>query len=256
MSKLSQVSRQRRRMSNLQHFSQHHAVLVAVQILFMTLSVLSPAFLTTTNILNQNAPPAIMASALTIVIISGGFDLSVGSIFVVTGMVAAAVAVNVDPHLGLLAAPLVGAAMGLAGGLIITRLNVHSFRATIATGMVFRSLVLLFSGGVLISIRIPEFAYLGRGSTGGVFYAVIIMALFALVLTLLLNGTAYGRLLVATGGNENAAILAGIKTRNVKIAAFLVAGLAAGLAGAIATSRLSMVSQSLGRVSNCWRLPP
>lgn len=230
-------------------FLQTYAVLVIAAILIVMLTLLSDSFLTLRNlqnILNQNAPLAIMASAMTLVIIGGGFDLSVAAIFAVAGVTAAWVALNLDPYVGLLVAPLVGAALGLVNGVVITRLNVHSFLATIATSLVFKGVAIVISDGRLIPVRIDEFTWLGRDKFLGVFIAVYVLAAFALMLTFILNRTALGRKIFAVGGNEEAAILSGIRTDRIKIATFVFAGLAAGLAAAISVSRISMGQASAG----------
>lgn len=228
---------------------QKYAVAVMVLALMIALTIMSSSFLTVQNlmnILNQNAPLAIMAAAMTLVIIGGGFDLSVGAIFAVASVSAAWVALNVDPFLGLAAAPLVGLLLGLVNGVTITYLNIHSFLATLATSLVFRGMAILITGGTLIPVRIPEFTWLGRGRIGVVYIAVIVLVIFAGALMVLLNRTTFGRKIFAVGGNEEAAILSGIRTRNVKIAAFAIAGVAAGLASAIAVSRVSMGQATAG----------
>lgn len=230
-------------------FFRTYSVLIMIAILMIALSSLSDSFLTLRNlqnILNQNAPLAIMASAMTLVIIGGGFDLSVAAIFAVAGVTAAWVALNVDPFVGLLIAPIAGLAMGVINGVVITRLNVHSFLATIATSLVFKGIAIVISDGRLIPVRIDEFTWLGRGKVGGVFIAVIVLVLFSVALSLVLNRTTLGRRIFAVGGNEEAAILSGIRTNRVKIATFAFAGLAAGLAAAISVSRISMGQASAG----------
>ena len=230
-------------------FLQTYAVLVIGVVLFVLLSLLSDSFLTfrnLLNILNQNAPLAIMASAMTLVIIGGGFDLSVGATFAVAGVTAAWVALHVDPYVGLLIAPLVGAALGLINGVVITRLNVHSFLATIATSLVFKGVAIVISDGRLIPVRLDDFTWLGRDKFLGVFIAVYVFVAFALILTFVLNRTTLGRKIFSVGGNEEAAILSGIRTDRIKIATFVIAGISAGLAAAISVSRISMGQASAG----------
>jgi len=228
---------------------QKYAIAVMVLTLMTALTIMSDSFLTVQNlmnILNQNAPLAIMAAAMTLVIIGGGFDLSVGAIFAVASVSAAWVALNVDPLVGLAVAPLVGLLLGLVNGVTITYLNIHSFLGTLATSLVFRGIAILITGGTLIPVRLPEFTWLGRGRIGVVYIAVIVLIIFAVALMVLLNRTTFGRKIFAVGGNEEAAILSGIRTRNVKIATFAIAGVAAGLASAIAVSRVSMGQATAG----------
>lgn len=230
-------------------FLQSYAIAVMIVALMVALSVMSDSFLTAQNllnILNQNAPLAILASAMTLVIICGGFDLSVGAIFAVAGVTAAWLALRVHPLAGLAAAPIVGMILGYANGLIITQLRLHSFLATLATGLMFRGMAILITGGTLIPVRLAEFTWLGRGRIGPVYIAILVMIAFAIILMVLLNRTTLGRKMLAVGGNEEAAILSGIRTNRVKIVTFAIAGLAAGLAAAISVSRISMGQATAG----------
>jgi ribose transport system permease protein len=229
---------------------QTYAVLILIVLLMFALTLLSDNFLTSRNllnILNQNAPLAIMASAMTLVIIAGGFDLSVAAIFAMGSVTAAWLAVNVDPYLGLLLAPFVGLLLGYANGLAITFLNVHSFLATIATALIFKGIAVAVSDGRLISARIDEFTWLGRGKFLEVFNAIWLMLIFTILLSFVLTRTTFGRRVVAVGGNEEAAILSGIRTNRIKIATFAIAGFAAGLASIITTSRVALGQASAGQ---------
>ena len=230
-------------------FLRTYGVLVIIVVLMIGLSFLSESFLTPRNllnILNQSAPLAIIAAALTLVIVSGGFDLSTGAIFGVASVSAAWLAVNVDPAVGMLAAPLIGVLLGAINGMVITGFNVHSFLATLATSMVYRGIAVLITNGALIPVRMEEFAWLGRGRVGLVNIAVIVMIVFTLAMMILLNRTTFGRRVIAVGGNEEAAILSGVRTKLVKIATFSLTGLAAGIAGVISVSRVSMGQPQAG----------
>lgn len=234
---------------SLTRFFQNYAVLIMIIVLMVVLSLMSDSFLTfrnLLNILNQNAPLAIMASAMTFVIIAGGFDLSVGAIFAMGSVCSAWLALNVDPYFGLMMAPVVGLCLGMLNGLAITLLHVHSFLATIATSLIFKGVAVVISDGRLIPVRMAEFTWLGRGSFGGVFIAVWVMIAFALILTFVLTRTTYGRKVLSVGGNEEASILSGIRTNRIKISTFALAGLAAGLASSISVSRISMGQASAG----------
>jgi ribose transport system permease protein len=230
-------------------FLRRFGIVILMLALVVALSLTSPAFLSARNILNilsQAAPLALIASALTLAIVAGNFDLSTGSIFGVAAVSAAMIAVNVDPVLGLLLAPLIGLALGLVNGLIVTGFNVHPFLATLATSVVFRGMAILIAGGGLISVRDDPFNWLGRGRIGLVNVSVIVLALFAGAMMTLLNGTTFGRRVRAVGGNEEAAILSGVNVDAVKIATFALTGLASGLAGAIATSRIGVGQPTAG----------
>lgn len=228
---------------------QSYAVLIMIALLMLALTLLSDSFLTLQNllnILNQNAPLAIVAAAMTLVIIAGGFDLSVGAIFAMAAVSSAWIALHFDPYIGLLLAPFIGLALGCVNGLVITLLKVHSFLATIATSLIFKGIAIVLSDGRLIPVRMPEFTWLGRGKLGGVFIAIWVMVAFALILSFVLTRTSLGRQILAVGGNAEAAILSGIRANRVRITTFAIAGFAAGLAGSIATSRVSMGQAAAG----------
>lgn len=224
-------------------FLRRYAVLLMIGALFVTLSLATDSFLTTTNLLNivnQNAPLAIVAVAATFVIICGGFDLSAGAMFAVANVVAAWVAVHTGSVvLGLAAAPAAGLVLGTLNGLLITQLRIHSFLATLATSLVYFGLAVLITSGFLIAVTEPGFTELGQGKIGGVYYAIIVLVVFALIGGFLLNRTVFGRYVFAVGGNQEAAELSGLRVNWVKVGTFAFSGVAAGVAAAIAVSRIS-----------------
>ncbi len=231
------------------NFGRDYAVLILIVLLMIVLSLASDAFLTPRNllnILNQNAPLAIIACALTLVIIVGGFDLSTGAIFAVASVSSAYIAINFNPYIGLLIAPIIGIALGYLNGIIITTFKVHSFLSTIATSLVFRGLAILITGGFLIPVRMKEFTWLGREKIFEVHVAVYVLIVFAILSTFILTKTTIGRYIFAIGGNEDASILSGIKVNLVKIFAFSFCGFAAGIAAAIQVSRISLGTSQAG----------
>ncbi|MCL6654702.1 ABC transporter permease [Agrobacterium rubi] len=228
---------------------RQYGVLIIIGLLLILLTFASDSFLTPRNLLNiinQSAPLMIIACALTLVIIGGGFDLSTGAIFGVAAVSAGWIATNIDPYLGLIAGPVIGLVLGILNGLIITTFNVHSFLVTLATSLVYRGIAILITGGSLIPVRIDQFSWLGRGRIGMVNIAIIVLVIFMAIMMILLNRTTFGRRVFAVGGNEEAAILSGIRTNLVKTATFAISGAAAGLAGIITVSRLSMAEPQAG----------
>ena len=235
--------------SKIINFGRDYAVLILIVLLMIVLSLASDAFLTSRNllnILNQNSPLAIIACALTLVIIVGGFDLSTGAIFAVASVSSAYIAINFNPYIGLLLAPIIGIALGYLNGIIITTFKVHSFLSTIATSLVFRGLAILITGGFLIPVRMKEFTWLGREKIFEVHVAVYVLIVFAILSTFILTKTTVGRYIFAIGGNEDASILSGIKVNLVKIFAFSFCGFAAGIAAAIQVSRISLGTSQAG----------
>ncbi|MFY8031125.1 MAG: ABC transporter permease [Devosia sp.] len=247
------TARQRRGW-NVADIVREYGVLLIIVLLLVVLTMLSDSFLTPRNllnILNQSTPLFIISCALTLVIIGGGFDLSTGAIFGVAAVSAAWLAINVDPYLAMVAAPLIGIVLGTINGVIITAFNVHSFLVTLATSLVYRGMAILVTNGKLIPVRIDEFAWLGRqkldlGGGVSVNIAVIVMLVFMALIMFILNRTTLGRAIYAVGGNEEAALLSGIRTNLVKIITFAFSGGAAGLAGVITVSRLSMGEPQAG----------
>ncbi len=238
-----------RKALSLGEIAREQGVVIIIALLLLGLSFASDSFLTPRNllnILNQSAPLAIMASALTLVIIGGGFDLSTGAIFGVAAVTAGWIAIHVDPYLAIVAGPLIGLVLGTVNGAIITAFGVHSFLVTLATSLVYRGIAILMTDGKLIPVRIAEFAWLGRTKMGMVNVAVIVMLVFMVLMMFLLNRTTFGRAVFAVGGNEEAAILSGIRTRLIKILTFALSGAAAGLAGVITVSRISMAEPQAG----------
>ena len=236
-------------MFNFINFLRTYAVLILIVLLMIILTLSSEAFLTPRNllnILNQNTPLAIIASALTLVIIVGGFDLSTAAIFAVASVTAAWIAINYNPYIGLLVAPLIGILLGYLNGIIITSLKVHSFLSTIATSLVFRGMAILITGGFLIPVRMKEFTWLGREKIFDIHVAVYILLVFAIISTFILNRTTIGRYIFAIGGNEDASILSGIKVNLVKIFAFSFCGFASGIAAAVQVSRISLGTSQAG----------
>lgn len=217
-----------------------YGIVTTFVLLFVVLSFSSSAFLTSTNLLNildQNAAIGIIACGGTLVIIAGGFDLSVGAIFAFAAVVSAEIANNVDPVVGLLAGVLVGLGLGLVNGLIVTGLKINTFIATLASGYVFRGIATLITGGFLVSVAATSFAVPGTYKFFDVKFTIWIFAIVAVALGFLLAKTAYGRYVYAVGGNLEAARLSGIRVDRIRAMTFMISGLCAGIAGVLAASQ-------------------
>jgi ribose transport system permease protein len=208
--------------------------------MFIALTFSSDVFLTKTNLLNvleQAAPGGILACALTVVTISGEFDLSAGAMMILCGIVAS----KLQPSLGTLPCMLIGAlaavATGLGNGLLVTYARINSFVCTLATGLMIAGLGLVITNGFLVPVKALSFGDLAFNKLFGVKYSIWIFLVFALLVGFLLTRTRFGRWVFAVGGNVEAARLSGINTRVVKTIAFGISGLAAGIAGAILVSK-------------------
>ncbi len=228
-------------------------VLVAAVLIAAFFSVLNPVFLTPYNLFNilrQTAELGIIAMAMTMLIVAGEFDLSVGGIYAVAGVVAGLVATRLGLDIWLAAAAGMAAALllGWLNGLLIATTRINSFIATLSTMMVFRGIAMVLSQGQPISFELSFFMDLfGRAELGGLLpVPVLWFAAWGVFSYVLLHRTTFGVKVFATGDNREAAELAGIKTMRVKQVTFLLTALASGLAALISLSFLKTVTPTQG----------
>ncbi|MBO0831040.1 MAG: ABC transporter permease [Actinobacteria bacterium] len=209
-------------------------------VLFIYFSIASSVFLTSQNLLNlvsQNATIGVAACAVTLTIIAGNFDLSLGSIFVLSEVLAAYSAVHYGVAWAFPVAILAGAVMGIINGLLVTKIRVNAFLATLATALSFGGIALgVTHGGLLITPKSSAFTFIGQHKAAGIQYPVIIFAVVAIVLQFVLAYTVFGRHLYGVGDNRNAARLSGLKVDRIVITTFVITGAASGLSGLIDAS--------------------
>jgi ribose transport system permease protein len=224
-------------------------IVLAVVVLFVILSVSSSGFLTTTNLLNvvaQWSPTTIMAIGGTVVLIVGGFDLSIASIFVVGAVVATKLnSVGVPAVPAMLGGVLAGMLAGAINGTVTTVGRVNPFVTTIVTAIILDGLSSVITGGNLIIASSPSFTWIGQDSILGIQVSIWLLVAFGLTVSLVLNRTWFGRYAFATGGNREAARLSGIRVDLTTATAFAVSGLSGGLAGLIVASQTGSASTSL-----------
>jgi ribose transport system permease protein len=209
----------------------------------------SDPFLSVANFENVGrnlGPIALLALGQAFVILLGQIDISQGAI-VGLSTVTTALAVNEFGMIGFAAAPLTGAAVGLVNGSIVAKFHVHAVIVTIGTLTAVRGLAFEITNGQPVVGKFPEaFAWIGIGKVGPLPAPLAIGIVAFLVASMVLRYTRFGPMLYATGGNEEAARLAGINVDRVKIAAFVIAGMLAGLAGLIFASRIQSGQPNLG----------
>jgi len=223
-------------------FLRDYAIIFTCVALFLALSLSSDSFFTKANLLNildQSSALGVIACGGTVVFIAGGFDLSVGAVFGMAGVVAAMLDIHLGAGGALLVGLLLGVGIGILNGLVVTVGRINAFMATIGTNFVFMGLALVLTGGYLISVVNPSYSILGRGEFIGVKYDIWVWAAFALLLTILLEFTSFGRYVFASGGNPQAAYLSGIRVNLIRTIAFAISGLSAALGGIIVSSRVS-----------------
>ena len=216
--------------------------LVAVYaVLVIALSLLSPYFFSVNNFLNilvAVSITGIIAVGMTMVIVSGGIDLSVGSVVAITGTVVAQLSHQTSLPVAVGAALLIGVVVGAFNGFAITRIGINPLIATLGTLSIARGLAFVFSGGLTQTISDDTFGFLGRGFLLHIPFPVIVMlALFALAAYAMRN-TVFGRSLYAIGGNGQASRLAGLPVQRLQITVYLLSGLGAALGGLFQASQL------------------
>jgi ribose transport system permease protein len=230
-------------------FLARYAVLFVLAALLVTATFTNDGFWqidNLRNILTQNSAVALVSIGMTLVIICGVFDLSVGALFAAGAVFYSLFAGDMAllPAAGLTL--LIGAAGGTANGLVITKLNVNAFIGTIGMGAIFSGIVYIACDSAPVQVNGDAFTSLGLAGVSGIPWPVIIAVAFFLIGAFVLAKTVFGRYLYVVGGNEEAARLAGIPVDRVRIAAFAIVAVLSVLAGMITASQLSVGQPTLG----------
>ena len=192
------------------------------------------------NILRQNASNLFLATGMTMVIILGGIELSVGSVIALSGVVAAGCVVNfgLPEVVAFLAAVGVGALVGMFNGFVICKTDIPPFIVTLASMNITKGIALVLTGGSPIRCMTDAFKFPGAGYVGPVPTPVILMIVVFIVATFMVNRTQLGRHIYAVGGNAQAAKFSGINVQKVKFIVYTYTGIMAGIAGVVVASRL------------------
>ncbi|MFP4302594.1 MAG: ABC transporter permease [Spirochaetaceae bacterium] len=227
-----------------------YGMIIAFVVVCAVLAVLSPVFLTMNNVLNvirQSSIIGIMAVGVTFVILSGGIDLSVGSVMAVSGMIAAG---SLDSGAGVGAAILialaVGVAAGLINGLLVTVAGITPFVVTLGMMSIARGATLLYSQGYPISGFTDAFRFIGGGYILGIPFPVIMLLGIVVIAWAVLTQTRLGRYTYAIGGNEETVKLSGINSSFFKTMVYVISGATAGISALILTSRLNSAGPTAG----------
>ncbi len=236
---------------SINNFLQVAGILPILVLICILFSVLSPNFLTPGNVVNifrQASVNIVLATGMTFVILTGGIDLSVGSILAVSAV--ASLIVSLIPGLGwaaILAGLLTGLALGLLNGALIALLDVPPFIVTLGSLTALRGAAFLIANGTTVFNRDLNFAWIGNTYLGPFPWLVVIALLIVLASWFVLRQTVLGVQIYAVGGNERAARLTGIKVNRVLLFVYGVSGLLAGLAGIMSASRLYSATGTLGQ---------
>ena len=229
--------------------------LLGLLMIVIIFSFLSPIFLTFPNIMNilqQSSINALIALGMTLVIIAGGIDLSVGPAAALSAVIGATLMVSGVPvPFAVLAAIGVGCLCGLFNGILVAYAGLQPFIVTLGGLSLYRAIALIYTGGNPV-FGIPEFFRdLTNGTLFGIPNPIIIVGVVALILWIVLNKTPLGEYILAVGGNEEAARIAGVPVAQTKVATFVISGSLASVAALILVGRLGAAEPTLG---NLWEL--
>lgn len=237
---------------NIIQYLQDYGSFIALIFLVIVIGAISPDFRTVNNflsLLRQSAINGLIAFSMTCVILTGGIDLSVGSVLALTSIICAhTIKIGLPAPLSMLIALIFGIILGTISGLMVTKSRLQPFIATLITMTGYRGLTMILSGGKPIS-RLGNNLLLnqiGKGSFLGIPIPVWILIIFFAIFLFVLKKTVLGRQIYATGSNAKAAELAGININNIKLIVYAVSGFMASLSGLILVSRLGSAQPTLG----------
>jgi len=232
-------------------------VLLALVFMVIIMSAASPYFFRQENIFNVlrgMSTIGIMAIGQTMVIITGGIDLSVGSLMAVSSMLTARlIAVHSgNPFLAVICGLAFGLSLGTISGLIITRFKINPFITTLGMLSVGRGLTYLLATGIKGSVasNIPmqndAIIFMGSGYLGPVPFSVVLLLILMILATIFLNRTVPGRYIYAVGSNERSARLSGVPVNKIRVFVYAISGFFCAMAGIILTGRLSTAATNIG----------
>ena len=213
-------------------------------------TILSPSFLSVTNLFNvfkQITVAGIVGCGMTFVILTGGIDLSVGSILGLSGVLASGVMVSTGNTAVAVAVSLtVGIACGAVNGFFVSVCGIPPFISTLGMMTLLRGVILVYTKGSPIPIKSDAYKFFGKGSIAGIPVPVIILIIVFLLAHYILTQTSYGRSVYAVGGNREAARLSGIRVKTSEFLVYTLNGLMCGMAGLILTARLGSAQSTSG----------
>ncbi|MCK9191029.1 MAG: ribose ABC transporter permease [Sphaerochaetaceae bacterium] len=240
------------KLTNKSNMLQEYGSQIALVLLLLLLSIISPEFRTVNNLLSllrQSSVNGLIAFGMTVVILTGGIDLSVGSTLALTALLGAGMLKGgVPAPIAILLVLIIGIALGVLNGVMVVNGKIQPFIATLVSMTAFRGIAMIFSDGRPIS-RLGDsslLAFLGQGKFLGIPVPVWIMIILFFIFRFFLQNTVIGRDTYATGSNDKAAALAGISIAKVKYLVYAVSGFTAAFAGLILVSRLGSAQPTLG----------
>ncbi len=236
--------------ARIRSLTGRYVMVLVLVLLVVVASILYPGFLRPANvrdILTQNASVGIIAVGMTFVIISGGFDLSVGSIYALGGTVFAGVTLHSGSvFAGAAVALAAGLLAGSVNGVLVARLRVNPFVATLGTSSAIAGLAFIYSHSSPFIVKAVSFQNLALTQIAGISLPILILIVVALLGAFLLSQTSFGRNVSAVGGNEQAAVLSGLRVPWLVASSYVMTGLLSALAGMMDASRLGVGQANVG----------
>lgn len=231
---------------------QDFGVLIALFALILVIGIISPEFRTINNflsLLRQSSINGFIAFGMTCVILTGGIDLSVGSVLALTtAFCAGFISSGMPAGLAMILSLIIGTGFGIVSGILVTKGRLQPFIATLITQIVFRGITMIYMDGKPISNLGDSFIlkFIGKGNLFGIPLPVILFILVFAVFMFVLEKTTFGRRVYATGSNAQAAKLAGVNIDKTKLITYAISGCMAALSGLILLSRLGSAQPTLG----------
>ncbi|SHE24839.1 ABC transporter permease [Actinomyces glycerinitolerans] len=231
--------------------AQTFTIAIAALVIYLGFGILNPRFLGLDNLRDVAISACVnglIGLGMTFVIITGGIDLSVGSIASLSGMVSAALMVNqgLNPYLGFVVGLVVGALCGLVNGVLVALVRLPPFIATLGTMSIFQGLAYVVTDGLPV-YNIPKpFVMILNSRVMGIPTSVAAVAICAILCWFLLRRTVFGQNVIATGGSEETAWLSGVNVARVKIWVYVLAGTLSGLGGMVVVARISAAQSEAG----------
>ncbi len=229
---------------------QQWGIIFVLIVLIIIMGIISPVFLSgrnIRNILQQVSTIGILAMGSTVVMISGGIDLSIGSIVSVAAVVMGTmIKANYPPELAIVIGLLIGSGIGLINGVLAAYTKAHPFILTLGTMTLFQGVAIIITQGFPITDLGKRFEWIGSARIWEIPVSVIVLLLVTLACHVLLRYLRLGRLAYAIGGNEYTTFLAGIPVRHYKILFYVISGFFAGLGSVVLASRISSAIPTMG----------
>ena len=234
---------------------KYNMIVLGVIALGIIIALLEPRFFSLNNMLNvfrQTSVNALIAAGMTFVILTGGIDLSVGSIFALSATIGALMMkLGFGVEVSVLVTLLVGVILGMTNGILVGYLKLQAFIATLITMTFARGLTYIVSNGIPVTMNqsingFDRYSYIGGGYFLGIPVPVIVTMILYAICYWILKQTKFGRYTYAVGDNEKASVLAGIKTEKIKVVIYSICGFTSALAALVLTSRLASAPPTAG----------